>query len=468
MTRLSSACQTPFVTELDFMNGEQSMISQGRVLIVDDDDHIIQTISHLLHDEGFDTTIASGLDGALQQVQAFKPDLVFIELWLPDHDGMAILRQLRDISPETAVVMMSGHGSLKMAVKALQLGAVDYLEKPFHPDELCQIVQRVAPGHRLALDDSALPAHSATLNGSAPRRREPDADLTSIAVSKEVSDPPLQRTLRRSVVMQGQGLQSGNKTGLMISPLPPNQGILFSDLITRESLPAHVRWVNSTQFCTSLSKGSVQANTVEHLMSSLHAYQITNALITLGDEVPFMDGSALAFCEQIEAAGLVEQSAPAEYFVVDRCYGGHGVEPEAKSISIEPYNGFRITYRASYPAPIGTQEWTYDHVSGAQYRRELAPARTFGFVKDVEAMHDAGLIPGGRLNNTILLGDGCKINSAPLRFANEFVRHKILDIMGDFYLLGQPIRGHIRANMTGHTDNIALVRQLQTVSTTLD
>jgi UDP-3-O-acyl-N-acetylglucosamine deacetylase len=173
-----------------------------------------------------------------------------------------------------------------------------------------------------------------------------------------------------------------------------------------------------------------------------------------------MDGSALAFCQRIEAAGVIEQEALAECFVVDQCYRNCSGD-EAKSIMIEPYDGLRITYRASYPAPIGVQEWTYEHHSGAHYRRELAPARTFGFVKDVEAMHDAGLIPGGRLNNTILLGDDGMVNTAPLRFANEFVRHKILDIMGDLYLLGRPIRGHVRANMTGHTDNIALVRQLQ-------
>ncbi|ETW95641.1 MAG: hypothetical protein ETSY2_47850, partial [Candidatus Entotheonella gemina] len=206
-------------------------------------------------------------------------------------------------------------------------------------------------------------------------------------------------------------------------------------------------------------------NTVEHLMSALHAYQLTNVLITLGDEVPIMDGSALAFCQQIEDAGIIEQEALTECFAVDQCYGSSDADPETKSIVIEPYDGFRITYRVSYPAPIGTQEWTYEHQSGAHYREELAPARTFGFVQDVEAMHNAGLIPGCRFNNAILLGGGHIVNTVPLRFPNEFVRHKILDIMGDFYLLGQPIRGHIRANMTGHTDNIALVRQLQTVLT---
>ncbi len=445
------------------------MISKGRVLIVDDDAHVVQTVSHLLHDEGFDTVFATDGRGAIQQVQTIEPDVVLLEWWLPGQDGMETLRQLRTESPETAVVMMSGHGSLKMAVKAMQLGAADYLEKPFATGDVLHTVQRALLQRQLKPRAGVRPSKPPSLNGATHAHqgvaRRLDTGLRTVLASQGSSDPPLQRALRRSVVMRGQGLQSGSKTGLILSPLPPHQGIRFRDLITREELPADVMWVDSTQFCTSLSKGSVKANTVEHLMSALHAYQITNILITLGDEVPFMDGSALAFCEHIEAAGIVEQEALSECFVVDRCYRNGGVESEAKSILIEPYDGFRITYRASYRAPIGTQEWTYEHRSGAHYRQTLAPARTFGFVQDVEAMHDAGLIPGGRLNNTILLGDGCMVNTAPLRFPNEFVRHKILDIMGDFYLLGQPIRGHIRASMTGHTDNIALVRRLQAVLT---
>jgi UDP-3-O-acyl N-acetylglucosamine deacetylase len=432
---------------------------------VDDDAFIVQTVSHLLHDEGFDTASAANGHEAIEQVQMLDPDVVLLELWLPEQDGMETLRRLRSESPETAVVMMSGYGSLKMAVKAMQLGAADYLEKPFGNGAVLHTVQRVLlerqvkPNVRVRLSKRAL------LNGTARHNGTMATDLRPATASREPSASPLQRTLCRSIVLQGQGLQSGSKTGLVLDPLPPDRGIIFQDVMTREHLPAHVKWVDSTQFCTSLMKGTVKANTIEHLMSALHAYQITNVLITLGEEVPFMDGSALAFCQQIEAAGIVEQEALAECFVVDRCYLNGSATSGSKSISIEPYNGFRITYRASYPAPIGTQEWTYEHRSGAHYRQQIAPARTFGFVKDVEAMHDAGLIPGGRLNNTILLGDGCMVNTAPLRFANEFVRHKILDIMGDFYLLGQPIRGHIRASMTGHTDNIELVRQLQTALT---
>ncbi len=441
------------------------MISKGRVLIVDDDAHNVQTVSHLLHDEGFDTASASDGHDAIQQVQTLAPDVILLELWLPGLDGMETLRRLRSEAPETMIIMMSGHGSLRIAVKAMQLGAVDYLEKPFATGDGLHTVQRALLQRQLTPNGHVRQPKAPPINGVAPPNGTSAADLQPASISRGPSDPLLQRTLGHSVVLQGQGLQSGAKTGLVLSPLPPHQGILFRDLITREHLPADVRWVQSTQFCTNLSKGMVQANTVEHLLSALHAYQITNVLITLEDEIPIMDGSALAFCQLIEAAGIVEQASLAECFVVDRCYRSSSAEPEEKSILIEPYDGFRVSYRVSYPPPIGVQEWTYEHHSGVQYHQELAPARTFGFVKDVEALHDAGLIPGGRLNNVILLGDGRIVNTTPLRFPDEFVRHKILDIMGDFYLLGQPIRGHIRANMTGHTDNIELVRQLQTVLT---
>ena len=119
----------------------------------------------------------------------------------------------------------------------------------------------------------------------------------------------------------------------------------------------------------------------------------------------------------------------------------------------------------NYPEPIGIEEWTYEHHSGAGYHEVIAPARTFAFAQDVEQMHEAGLIPGGRMNNVILIGDGGIVNQAPMRFANEFVRHKVLDIIGDLYLLGMPIRGHVRANLTGHTENVELVRTLQAAST---
>jgi UDP-3-O-acyl N-acetylglucosamine deacetylase len=276
----------------------------------------------------------------------------------------------------------------------------------------------------------------------------------------------VQRTLRRSVVLYGQGLHSGLKTGMILSSLPPNSGIVFSNITSGQTIPASIEFVESTDFCTSLQKGSIAARTIEHLMSVLHAYWISNLLIKISDEIPIMDGSAADFCQLIEAGGIEEQNSAVEEFVVDQCYHVGEIRPDAKYIIVEPYNGFRISYRLSYPKPLGIQEITYEHQDSSGYRQNIAPARTFAFLREVEKMHALGLVAGGRFNNVILIDDEKIVNNIQLRFPDEFARHKILDIIGDFYLLGRPLRGHIRANMTGHTENIALVRKLHTTMKT--
>jgi two-component system nitrogen regulation response regulator NtrX len=270
-----------------------------------------------------------------------------------------------------------------------------------------------------------------------------------------------QRTLSRSVVLYGQGLQSGLKTGIILSPLPPNYGIIFSNITSGETLPASVDFVASTDFCTSLHKGRIAARTVEHILSVLHAYRISNLLVKISDEIPIMDGSAADFCQLVEEGGIEEQDARVEEFVVDQCYHVGDIQSDTKFILVEPYDGLRVTYRLHYPPPLGIQEFTYEHRDGASYRHEVALARTFAFVRDVEKMHELGLVAGGRLNNVILIDDEKIINNVQMRFPDECARHKVLDILGDLYLLGKPLRGYVRANMTGHTENVALVKQLR-------
>jgi UDP-3-O-acyl-N-acetylglucosamine deacetylase len=174
-----------------------------------------------------------------------------------------------------------------------------------------------------------------------------------------------------------------------------------------------------------------------------------------------MDGSALDFCQLIEQGGIEEQHTVVEEFVVDRCYHIGEIRSGTKYICVEPYNGFRVSYRLNYPKPLGIQEITYEHKDSLSYQQNIAPARTFAFLRDVEKMHALGLVSGGRFNNVILIDDEKIVNNIQLRFPDEFARHKVLDIIGDFYLLGCPLRGHIRANMTGHTENIALVHKLR-------
>jgi UDP-3-O-acyl N-acetylglucosamine deacetylase len=276
-----------------------------------------------------------------------------------------------------------------------------------------------------------------------------------------------QRTLRRSVVLYGQGLHSGLKTGIIFSSLPPNSGIVFSNITSGQTIPASIEFVESTDFCTSLQKGGMAARTIEHIMSALHAYCISNLLVKISNEIPILDGSAVDFCQLIEEVGIEEQNATTEEFVVNQCYHIGEVRPDTKYIFVEPYNGFRISYRLSYPKPLGIQEITYEHRDGSGYRQHIAPARTFAFLRDVEKMHALGLVAGGRFNNVILIDDEKIVNNIQLRFPDEFARHKVLDIIGDLYLLGQPLRGHIQANMTGHTENIALVQKLHATMKTV-
>jgi UDP-3-O-acyl N-acetylglucosamine deacetylase len=449
-------------------------MGKGRILIVDDDEALVQSLSGLLCDEGFN--VSSTADGreALALLRTDAPAVVLLDVWLPGMDGVETLQALQAMHADVEVIVMSGHGNIATAVHVTKLGAFDYLEKPLSLYGVLGVIKRAfehrerrrrtvrqEPGPSQV---AVLPSDTRQLN---PRPCQENTWLSSAPTHDGWRRTALrpaflrQRTLCRSVVLHGEGLQSGLKTGMILSPMPPHSGILFRNITTGQTMPASVDFIESTDFCTSLKQGCLTARTVEHLMSALHAYRITNVLIKISDEVPIMDGSADAFCHLIEEAGIAEQDAVMEEFVVDRCYAVGQVRTDTKFILVEPYDGFRVTYRLDYPPPLGVQEFSYEHTDSTSYRHAIAPARTFAFVKEVERMHELGLIAGGRLTNVVLIGEEKIINSAPLRFPDECVRHKILDIIGDVYLLGKMVRGHVHANMTGHTENIALVKQLR-------
>jgi len=269
-----------------------------------------------------------------------------------------------------------------------------------------------------------------------------------------------QKTLKRSVVLSGQGLHSGMKAGLILSPLPPNSGIVFGNITTSETIPAHIDYVKSTEYATSLMKEEASAKTIEHFMAVLHAYQISNLLVKISDEIPIMDGSALDFCQLIEEAGIDEQEVELDEIVIDKKYSIGEVSQNSKYISIEPHHAFAVKYLLNYPKPVGEQVYTFTLDNSNSFKTKIAPARTFGFVKDIGELEKKGLASGGRLHNCILIDDE-KIVNTELRFPDEFVRHKILDLIGDFYLLGKPIKGLITAHMTGHSDNNALLKKIR-------
>jgi len=193
-------------------------------------------------------------------------------------------------------------------------------------------------------------------------------------------------------------------------------------------------------------------------MATLHAYGITNLLVKVEGEVPILDGSAVDLCNLIEQAGVVEQDATMATIAVRREIR---LEPGPDQfIAVSPHDGLRVTYELSYPPPVGDQTFVFDLHTADDFRRDIAPARTFGFVEEIRALERAGLGQGGQLGNFILIGEQGIVNTT-LRFPEEMARHKILDILGDFYLLGAPLRGAIHARKTGHSHNVALVRAIR-------
>ncbi len=681
-------------------------MNKARILVVDDQIEVLRSLEGILSDEGHDTILASDGQEALHVVQTESPDVVFLDVWIPGIDGLQTLKAIKRIDPNCSVIMMSGHGTIETAVKAIKLGASDYLEKPLNLEDVLHLVQKAISSRassgdskktkwvippefigvsdraaqvRRALESTADESCSVWLNGAkgtgkefvariihhlqgknrnslvkvrctdltqenfdetffgkgntrqtgksgkldqaqggtlllhrvdrvieslrgalakviadwgrAPRKNRPRIIATSVtgpedlaesgqlapelvkALSERVihlprlserrEDIPLyvdyfireasaefdkepvqpdmqamerllgyswpgnikelkvlmehvvmtapgatitagdlllhadgepiddhkitpespsnneggrveslprneaapslvryQKTLRGTAVMYGQGLHSGTKTGLTLSPLPAGSGILFGHITSGGTVPALVDYVESTGYSTCLRGGEASARTIEHLMAVFHVYGLTNVLVKIAGEVPIMDGSAVEFCRLVESAQIIVQDEPVEPIGITQIIELPMEAGNQKSMRIEPSDRFEVDYSLSYPAPVGHMQMTYCPDDPADFRDQIAPARTFGFVKDMRMMNEMGLADGGRLSNVVLL-DEEKVVNPPLRFPDEFVRHKVLDIIGDFYLLGRPILGRVIAGQTGHTENIAMLKLIR-------
>jgi UDP-3-O-[3-hydroxymyristoyl] N-acetylglucosamine deacetylase len=421
------------------------------VLIVDDEPGILSTLGGILSDEGYATLTTTSGEEALALYRDRQPAIVFLDIWLADRDGLETLQALRETDPTAAVVMMSGHGTTSTAVAAIKMGAFDYLEKPLSYKRAVDAAAG-ALSYKRSLLEAGVPAPDLPRDRSAERHFAAPPDLPLLRDTGR-----RQRTIRHSTVVYGLGLHSGQRTGMVLQPLPENSGLHIITLPTGVEIPAHVLSVADTDYATTLSGEGENIRTVEHLLSALHAYGVSNLLIKVHGEIPVMDGSALEFCKVLEEVGLADQDQPQMEAVIDRRYevGGAG----GKILAIEPAEEFSVSYLLRYPPPLGEQFHEITLSSSDVYKREIAPARTFGFMKDLKMMNELGLGSGGRLDNFILVGEDDIVNTE-LRFPDEFVRHKILDIVGDLYLLGYPIRGKVTARLTGHRDNIALLKQI--------
>jgi UDP-3-O-[3-hydroxymyristoyl] N-acetylglucosamine deacetylase len=412
------------------------------VLVVDDEERIRSSLQGILGDEGFRVVATGDAPGALELIAREKPEVVLLDVWMPELDGIELLRRIKLRNPETHVIMISGHANIQNAVAATRMGAADFIEKPFSVSGLLASLEHVLGRNNNGLERvSQLAEREQTA-----RRRGHRAPVRAIP----------QRTIARSLVLGGQGLHSGLKTGVILHPAPAGSGITFSSLAAQSAIPARLENVSETGYNTTLSGNGHSVRTVEHLLSALHGLAISNMRIQTGDEVPSLDGSALEFCKQLLEAGVHEQDAWLEPVALkDAVQVGDGSE----FIRIEPAERLIIDYTLEYPPPIGLQHVHFELVSPDVYVQEIAPARTFGLVREFRKMSEMGLARGGRLDNCILIDDE-KIVNTTLRFPDEFARHKVLDLIGDLYLLGRPIIGHITAVKTGHSDNLALLRAI--------
>lgn len=260
----------------------------------------------------------------------------------------------------------------------------------------------------------------------------------------------LQKTIKRKAIVEGVGIHSGDPCSLTFRPAPTNTGVHFvrSDLPGYPSLKVKSENVQATSYQTSIGGPDFSVATIEHCLSALSAFRIDNLIIELdGPEIPICDGSSKFFCEAIQKAGIIEQDQPRQYcYITEPIFLADG----DKQAYVLPYHGLRLTVTIDFPHPkIGKQAIDID-INESSFAREIAPARTFGFLKDVEALKAKGLAKGGSLENAIVLDDQNIINPEGLRYENEFVRHKCLDALGDLVNLEMPLMGHVVLYKAGH------------------
>ena len=268
-----------------------------------------------------------------------------------------------------------------------------------------------------------------------------------------------QKTISQPIATRGIGLHTAVEVNLRLKPAPENTGYIFvrTDLDDFE-IPASAEYISHCSYATTLLRRGVILSTTEHLLAALRGAGVDNCFLEIDNlEIPIMDGSSENFLELIEQAGTVEQNAPRRFLKIKKKVE---FEQGDRKISVEPCRNYEIECAIDFPHPfINRQNFNFT-LSNGSFGREIASARTFGFTTEIEMLRKANLALGGSLDNAIVLTPDGMLNENPLRFPNEFVRHKILDIVGDFALLGMPILGRIKAEKSGHSVHASLMSKL--------
>ena len=271
-----------------------------------------------------------------------------------------------------------------------------------------------------------------------------------------------QRTLKNTIRATGIGLHTGKKVYLTLSPAPIDSGVVFRrvDSTPPVVIPGHPLNVQDTELATSLGKDGVRVSTVEHLMAALAGLGIDNCFVDVSaDEVPIMDGSAAPFVFLVQSAGILEQGAAKKFIRIKKAIE---VRDGEKFVRFEPFNGFKMKFTIDFDHPLfkGKPQTSEMDFSTTSFVREISRARTFGFMSDIEALQKRDLALGGSMDNAIVIDNFRVLNEDGLRYKNEFVRHKMLDAIGDLYLLGHSLIGSFTGYKSGHALNNRLLREL--------
>jgi UDP-3-O-[3-hydroxymyristoyl] N-acetylglucosamine deacetylase len=425
------------------------------IFVVDDQESILKSIQSVLTDESYRILTFTSAEALEEGLRLEQPALVLLDIWLPGIDGVEALKKLKALYPELPIVLMSGHAGIDIAVKAMKAGASDFLEKPLNLDIL---LEKVAA--HLAPPMGSSPGAAASLPANIAKLMRGEAAYLAPSTQP-------QRTVCNNAVLNGVGLLSGRPTGVIISPAPVDTGIIFRTL-DGVAIPGHITALDNfdrldsgqsfTANSTVLSKGGRRIRTVEHLLAALHMMGITNASIKVDEEIPNVDGSAADFCRIIAAAGVKDQEKPRMDIVIQKNIRIGGHSDQEKYVYIEPLDGFEVMMRVDYPAPIFEQKFHF-RPSESSFEVEIAPARSFNTFENIDIAQQSGMVGSGYLNSHIIIHEGKVINTK-LNFPDEFVRHKILDLLGDLYLLGYSLRGRVVGNMTSHGINQQLALKI--------
>ncbi|WP_432633135.1 UDP-3-O-acyl-N-acetylglucosamine deacetylase [Brachyspira sp.] len=419
--------------------------TKNSVLIIDDEEDILSSCKAVLEDEDYDVETAKNYEEAIKIFESKKIDLVFLDVWLPNVDGLDILSNIKEKYNNTTVIMMSGHAGVETAVRATKMGAYDFLEKPISISKLLascdEVLNKKENNNETEINHSNNNHNKSKLKYKIP-----------------------QRTIAKSVVVSGFALMEGRKTALTLVPAEVNTGIVFVDINSNTHIKlSHENILSKDKSgavnSTALINGSRHIKTTEHFLAALHMMGITNLIVKCDGEVPNVDGSALVFCDALKEAGYIEQEDYIEPIVIDRelIYGN--VNDNETYIILSPYDGLEVNLRIDFAGSIGVQQYDYKFESFEQFSEDIGRARSFNTLDNIDYAQKMGMAGSGMIGSHIILCEGKVINTK-LHFDNEFVRHKILDIIGDMYILARPIRAKITANKSSHSFNHSVVHDL--------